>query len=73
MAFAQIYSSSSSKKSASPRDALLEGRDALTEQAHAARPREALTEAPFPCTFYHCFYSETYNWSTVMPAELLPL
>lgn len=37
MAFAQIYTSSSpEKKSASPSDALLEGRDALTEQARTA-------------------------------------
>lgn len=39
MAFAQIYTRSSPKKSASPRDALLESTDALTEQAHAACPK----------------------------------
>lgn len=53
MAFAQIYTSSSpEKKPVSPSDALLKGRDALTEQAHAACPKEALTGGRFPST---CF------------------
>lgn len=53
MAFAQIYTSSSpEKKSASPSDALLEGRDALTEQGHTACPKKPLTGGRFPST---CF------------------
>lgn len=51
MAFAQIYTSSyPEKKSVSSSDALFEGTDALTEQAHAACPKEALTGGRFPST-----------------------
>lgn len=53
MAFAQIYTSSSREnKSVSPSDALLEGTDVLTEQAHAACPKKASTGSRFPST---CF------------------
>lgn len=75
MVFAQIYTSSSPKKSMSPRDALLEGTDALTEQAHAASPTEALTGGRIPRTSIASplfLLRKTYKWNTVMPAGLLP-
>lgn len=57
MAFAQIYTSSSRENiSVSPSDALLEGTDVLTEQAHAACPKKASTGSQFPSTFHHYFY-----------------